>query len=385
MKFRYFLPVLFLFLFSHLFASDMSINEKEVTVEQKVAEFAQTAGWMNLDSYIDYIGTTELKYDSSTSQTELTPSYFSSFEYTPVTDKNLITKDSLKNIVSIASESDVNIEVKYNNLYDVPVSGDYPILYYRKKQSSEPFNQIKLNSKGNDIFATSLSVDYGIYEYYVCADNEYYPGVYTSQICQFVVTERPHDFQNLKPNLQDDKGNPNTNLEFMWNVQPGVEDDVLKYTLFLGTSENSMQEYQTASQNFYVVTNLMPRTRYYWKVETENQYGVKLLSPQIFNFVTLGAVSRVYNAPNPFNPQRGQTTRIFFEMYEDGNAEINIYSEYGDKIRTISVDNLLKGTNEIEYDGKDDYGNILYNGTYLCVLKKNGSSNTEKCRLLIIK
>ncbi len=385
MKIRYFLPVLLFIAFSRLFASDMSINEKEVTIEQKVAEFAQTAGWMNLDSYIDYVGTTELKYASSTSQDELTPSYFSSFEYTPGTDKNLITKDSLKNIVSIASESNTNIEVKYNNLYNVPVSDDYPILYYRKKQSSDSFSSIKLNSKGNDIFATSLSLDYGIYEYYVCADNEYYPGVFTSDIHQFIVTERPYNFQNLKPNLQDDKGNPNTNLEFMWSVQPGVEDDVLKYTLFLGTSESSMQEYQAGSQNFYTITNLMPRTRYYWKVETENQYGVKLLSPQIFNFVTLGVVSRVYNAPNPFNPQKGQTTRIFFEMYEDGKAEINIYSEYGDKIRTISVDNLLKGTNEVEYDGKDDYGNTLYNGTYLCVLKKNGSSNTEKCRLLIIK
>ena len=374
-----------MFIFSRLFASDMSINEKEVTVEQKVAEFAQTAGWMNLDSYIDYIGITELKYDSSTSQDELTPSYFSSFEYTPVTDKNLITKDSLKDIISIKSESNLDIEVKYNNLYNIPISQDYPILYYRKKQSSDSFSQTKLNSKGNNNFGTSLSLDYGVYEYYVCADNEYYPGIYTSQIYQFVVTERPHDFQNLRPHLQDDKGNSNTNLEFMWTVQPGVEDDVLRYKLFLGTSENSMQEYDLSTQNHYTVLNLTPRTRYYWKVETENQYGVKLLSPQIFNFVTLGAVSRVYNAPNPFNPQKGQKTRIFFEMYEDGKAEINIYSEYGDKIRTISVNNLPKGTNEIEYDGKDDYGNILYNGTYLCVLKRNGSSNSEKCRLLIIK
>lgn len=385
MKFRYCLPILLLIAFSRLFASDMSINEKEVITEQKVAEFAQTADWINLDSYIDYIGTTELKYNSSTSQDEITPSYFSLFEYVPSTDKNLITKDSLKDIISIRSESNLDLEIKYNNLYNVPISENYPILYYRKKQSSDSFNQIKLNSKGNNIFATSLSLDYGVYEYYVCADNEYYPGIYTSRTCQFVITERPHDFQNLKPNLQDDKGNPNTNLEFMWTAQPGVEDDVLRYVLFLGTSESSMQEYDLSTQNHYTVLNLMPRTRYYWKVEIENQYGVKLLNPQIFNFVTLGAVSRVYNAPNPFNPQKGQTTRIFFEMYEDGNAEINIYSEYGDKIRTISVDNLLKGTNEIEYDGKDDYGNILYNGTYLCVLKKNSSSNSEKCRLLIIK
>ena len=41
---------------SLLFADSMSINEKEVDIEQKVAEFAQQADWMNVDSYIDYIG-----------------------------------------------------------------------------------------------------------------------------------------------------------------------------------------------------------------------------------------------------------------------------------------------------------------------------------------
>ena len=180
----------------------------------------------------------------------------------------------------------------------------------------------------------------------------------------------------------------NTNLNFSWSVTKGVETDILKYTLFLGTSENSMKHYDLATQNSIIVQNLLPRTRYYWRVEVENQYGAKLLNPITFNFVTLGEIKKVYNAPNPFNPQKGQNTRIFFEMQEDGSAELDIYSEYGDKIYHVSIDNLLKGNNEYVYNGKDDYGNTLYNGTYLCVVKKkysNGDNKTERCRLLVIK
>ncbi|MDD5102665.1 MAG: hypothetical protein PHH62_06755, partial [Endomicrobiaceae bacterium] len=83
----------------------------------------------------------------------------------------------------------------------------------------------------------------------------------------------------------------------------------------------------------------------------------------------------------------GEKTRIFFEMPEDGSVQMDIYSEYGDKIYHLSLDNLSKGSNEILYDGKDDYGNILYNGTYLCIIKKkfSGQTKTERCRLLIIK
>ena len=193
----------------------------------------------------------------------------------------------------------------------------------------------------------------------------------------FVVTERPHSFVNLNPNLQDGRGNSNTILNFSWNVIKGVDNDILKYTLFLGTSENSMKQYDLATQNSYTAKNLSPRTRYYWRVEVENQYGAKLLNPITYNFVTLGEIKKVYNAPNPFNSQKGQNTRIFFEMEQDGNAELDIYSEYGDKIYHVSIDNLSKGNNE-----------YIYNGTYLCVVKKkysNGESKTERCRLLVIK
>ena len=375
-----------LILCSNIYANSMSIDEKEVEIEQKVAEFSQQNDWINVDSYIDYVGITELKYNDQ--EISLTQSYFDIFDYIPNTDNTLIITDSLKDIIVIKSENDIGIQVEYNDRYGNEISNGYPKLYYRKHNSSESWDEKNFISSDNNKFNFDLSLDYGSYDYYVTADNDNYPNEYISPAKTFVVTERPHSFVNLNPNLQDGRGNPNTNLNFSWNVTKGVDTDILKYTLFLGTSENSMQQYDLATQNSYTAQNLSPRTRYYWRVDVENQYGAKLLNPITFNFVTLGEIKRVYNAPNPFNPQKGQKTRIFFEMQQDGTAEIDIYSEYGDKIYHDSIDNLSKGNNEYVYDGKDDYGNTLYNGTYLCVVNKkysDGGNKTERCRLLIIK
>ena len=364
----------------------MSIDEKDVQIEQKVSQLSQQNDWINLDSYIDYVGISELEY--SEQEISVTQSYFDILDYIPNTNNTLITADSLKDIISIKSESDVNIQIKYNDKYGNEISSGYPKIYYKKKDSLDSWTEKNCVLIGNNLFSVNLSLDYGSYDYYVIADNDNYPGEYLSPIKNFVITERPHSFVNLNPNLQDGRGNSNTNLNFSWNVTKGVANDILKYTLFLGTSEREMKQYDLATQSSYIAQSLSTRTRYYWRVEVENQYGAKLLNPITYNFVTLGEIKKVYNAPNPFNPQKGQNTRIFFEMQQDGNVELDVYSEYGDKIYHASIDNLSKGNNEYVYNGKDDYGNILYNGTYLCVVKKkysNGESKTERCRLLIIK
>ena len=371
---------------SNIYASRMFIEEKEVEIEQKVSELSQQNDWINLDSYIDYVGTTELKYNEQ--EFSLTQSYFDILDYVPDTDNTLIATESLKDIISIKSENDVNIQVKYSDKYGNGISNGYPKLYFRQQSSSDSWEEKDFVSVGNNVFSSDLSLDYGVYDYYVVADNNNYPDEYISPVKTVVITERPHSFINLNPNLQDGRGNSNTTLNFSWNAEKGVENDILKYTLFLGSSENSMQKYDLATQSSYTAQNLSPRTRYYWKVEVENQYGAKLLNPITYEFVTLGEIRKAYNAPNPFNPQKGQNTRVFFEMQDDGNAELDIYSEYGDKIYHTSINNLLKGNNEYVYNGKDDYGNILYNGTYLCVIKKkysNGGTKIERCRLLIIK
>jgi len=41
--------------------------------------------------------------------------------------------------------------------------------------------------------------------------------------------------------------------------------------------------------------------------------------------------------------------------------------------------------NEIIFDGRDDNGQLLYNGTYVCVIKKTypGKEDKEKCESLL--
>lgn len=388
---KFFLFALLLFLCSNVFATQMTGSNIEADICLAPAEFAMQSDWINADSYIGFCEEPEIKHEDidPAQETSSEQSFFSIFDYIPNTNNTLIDSASLKDVISIKSEGAVDISVKYNDQYNVPITSGYPKLYYKKQDTSDDVTEVTLSSVGGNTFSTSLTMDYGAYEYYVKATNAHYPGEYSTIANKkiFVVTERPHNFQNLNPNLQDNNATSNAIVNFNWSVEKGVSTDILKHTLYLGTSESSMQSYDADTVSSYTVKNLLSRARYYWKVEVENQYGAKLISPTIYQFVTLGEIKKAYNAPNPFNPQKGQKTRIFFEMAEDGKADIDVYSEYGDKIFHTTCDNLSAGNNEYSYNGRDDYGKILYNGTYLCVIKKkySGHTSTERCRLLIIK
>ncbi len=381
---------LLLFLCSNAFATHISESNIESDIYLTSAQFSMQSDWINADAYIDFVGEIEAEYESSSENISAGQSFGSLFDYIPDTHNTLIDSNSLQNVISIKSEGNTEIKVKYSDLYGCPITSGYPKLYYRKQNSNDDYTEIDLNPVGDNFHSANFAVDYGAYEYYIEADNDNFPGIYSTKNNKkiFVITERPHTFTNLNNNLQDNNASSNSSVNFNWSAEKGVPTDVLTYTLYLGTSESSMQYVADIPQSSYTVTNLSPRTRYYWKVEVENQYGAKLLSPAVYSFVTLGEIKKAYNAPNPFNPQKGQNTRIFFEMDESGRADIDIYSEYGDKIFHILCNNLLSGNNEYSYNGKDDYGNVLYNGTYLCVIKKkysSGRTSTERCRLLIIK
>ncbi|MFA7073967.1 MAG: hypothetical protein WC234_02120 [Endomicrobiaceae bacterium] len=372
-----------------VYAVYVTNSDHSVYLNSNSAEFSQKVQWINLDSSIDYISPQVMQYTGFLPEDLITlePDYFSEFDYIPNTENQLISQDNIKDLVFIKSENNAKIQVTYSDVYNNDITDGYPKMYYRKDSSSDSWIEISFNSIASDKFYADIAADYGIYDYFVVADNDSYPDIYTSPTKTFVVTERPHSFINLNTNLQDEKANQNVNVKFNWSASKGVESDILKYIFYIGTDSNSMQSQDLATASSYTADMLMSRTRYYWKVEVENQYGAKLLNPVIYTFVTLGEIARVYNAPNPFNPQAGEKTRVFFEMPESGSVQMNIYSEYGDKIYHVSYDNLSKGSNEILYDGKDDYGNILYNGTYLCIIKKkySGQTKTERCRLLIIK
>ncbi|GAB1401250.1 hypothetical protein MASR1M68_01610 [Elusimicrobiota bacterium] len=389
--------LLILFIVSFILQSEniIAINTKDSSGSHELYQsinlgtFGQQSAWLNLDSNIGYICPDTILYEEPlTNEIEISAesSYFELFNYNPNTNNKLLIPDNDNKII-IKSEAPILLQTQYSDSYGNDISNDYPKIYYRRKNTVDSFTELKMDNMTANMFSKILDVDYGEYEYYCTATNDNYPGVYQSLIQTFIVTERPHTFLNLNPNTQNDNANSNTTVSFSWTATKGVNTDTLSYIFCMGTNAEDMAETNLNIHNTCVINALQARTRYYWKVKVINQYGVELLNPEIFSFITLGEISRVYNAPNPFNPQKGENTRIFFEMPENGSAQLDIYSEYGDKIKTISLNNLLQGSNEIVYDGKDGNGRELYNGTYLCILKKkySGQTKTEKCRLLIIK
>ena len=377
-----------------IFSIQVNYNTDAKQVYQNIhtGSFSQQKLWYNLDSNIDFISNSVQTYTNESSQTvlELETTYMTEFDYEPDT-KTVLLEQEEKDKILIKSEENISVQVKYIDAYNNEVSAGYPKIYYKKENSQDTFTEQQLISKGNNIFYVNLNLDYGVYDYYFTAKNEHYSGEFTTKTQKLIVTERPKNFTVISPkNVEvDDEKQAilDTNVIFKWSVSPGVDGDTLTNTLYYGTNKNDMQQINLAEAAEYEIPKLNPRTRYYWKVSVQNQHGALLADEQIYTFITGGNIKKVYNAPNPFNPQKGEKTDILFYMSDSGRAEINIYSEYGDKIKNFSVNNLASGNNYVTYDGRDDKGNILYNGTYLCIIKKKyaGRTETEKCRLLIIK
>ncbi len=94
-----------------------------------------------------------------------------------------------------------------------------------------------------------------------------------------------------------------------------------------------------------------------------------------------------YNYPNPFN-QKTNFTFILSSIPDE--LSIRIYSVSGRLLRVITrkADELSVGYNKnIEWDGRDEDGDLIANGVYLykIVLKKEGKSETTTNKLAIVR
>lgn len=103
---------------------------------------------------------------------------------------------------------------------------------------------------------------------------------------------------------------------------------------------------------------------------------------QFFNIsISYGSV-KSYNYPNPFNPLK-QKTNIVYNVDKADWIDVEIFSEYGSLVYHTKV-YAIQGINELEYDGRDDFGNVLYNGSYICRVKSS-NGKAEACFIAIVK
>jgi hypothetical protein len=80
------------------------------------------------------------------------------------------------------------------------------------------------------------------------------------------------------------------------------------------------------------------------------------------------------NYPNPFNP----STVIRFELPQNQLVNIKIYDALGREVKNLLESELPRGTNEVLWDGKNDYGFSLPSGVYIYKIESNGSILSSK-------
>ena len=90
------------------------------------------------------------------------------------------------------------------------------------------------------------------------------------------------------------------------------------------------------------------------------------------------AFSLSQNFPNPFNPG----TMIEYKLPTSSQVEICIFNLQGQKVATLVKDYQIAGYHQVTWNGKDEYGQTVASGVYLCQLKVDDFVEVKKMSLL---
>ncbi|HDP99497.1 MAG TPA: T9SS type A sorting domain-containing protein [bacterium] len=86
------------------------------------------------------------------------------------------------------------------------------------------------------------------------------------------------------------------------------------------------------------------------------------------------------NYPNPFNLE----TTIRYYIPHSDRVNVSIYDVHGRLVKNlISNEMLSRGYHEVYWDGRDQQGNVISSGVYLCMLKSE--ENVKAIKLVTIK
>ena len=84
------------------------------------------------------------------------------------------------------------------------------------------------------------------------------------------------------------------------------------------------------------------------------------------------------NFPNPFNPE----TRFYFEIPKSHKVKIVIYNMLGQKVRTLLNEEFNAGFHIVNWNGRDDSGDLVPTGIYVYRIKAGSFIASKKMLLM---
>jgi hypothetical protein len=95
-----------------------------------------------------------------------------------------------------------------------------------------------------------------------------------------------------------------------------------------------------------------------------------------------GAALKLYNWPNPFNPDKEGLTTLTFILPAAGPVTLRMLDAGGDLVKQWSVDGA-SGMNLLVWDGKNGAGNTVANGAYSVLLQSGGAQ--ARCTVAVLR
>ena len=84
------------------------------------------------------------------------------------------------------------------------------------------------------------------------------------------------------------------------------------------------------------------------------------------------------NVPNPFNP----TTTIRFDLPRESDVQLAVYDVLGQRLRLLASGALPAGAHQTAWDGRDQMGDPVGSGVYLCRLQSGDFVQVQRMLLL---
>lgn len=164
----------------------------------------------------------------------------------------------------------------------------------------------------------------------------------------------------------------NNTITIQWS--PNQENDLAGYKVYYGIASRSYSKnIPVGLKTTCQISDLEPGHEYFLAVTAYDTAGNESqFSNEVSISITggnnnLGIIDdmKVYNFPNPFNPEK-QATQIRYYLPNPENVTIAIYDVGGNTVRSLFNKELKIAGEHIEdiWDGKDESGNYLPNGIY---------------------
>ena len=134
----------------------------------------------------------------------------------------------------------------------------------------------------------------------------------------------------------------------------------------------------TETQSYTFVDETVTSGSYTYRLKQIDFDGTYSYSNEVEVDMAVSDFHLYQNYPNPFNP----STSVKFSVPSEGLVTVKVHDMLGQEITTLFSENVSAGVKTLNWNGKDNNGNDMSSGSYICRMTAGDFSQSVKMILL---